>query len=469
MPKIQEIKMAEQKRDLPFLTFAWVKKAAFSFVLAGISSGILSGCSSFSGSSGGDEYDDRGRQRIPILTSAGSLEADATMEDRKVVIPAPYRNLNWAQAGGNASHNAQHLSLGETVSLAWKAKVGRADRNYERVIASPVVAGGVIYSVDSAGVVYATDFKTGKSLWSKRYDDKITEQSNIAYGGGVAYSKGRIFVTSGYGFIVAANAKNGDEIWRYKSVTPFRGAPTVLEDRVIAVTNDNLITAVTRDTGEFIWDYIAIAENAGMLGAASPASDGTAVVAALSSGELITLLSSTGQLVWQDSLSSNRRLTPLSTLTDIDGNPVIAGGRAYAVSHAGRMVSIDMRTGERSWEADVAGTKTPWIAGNYLFVTTIDAQISCISAVDGRVRWVNQLQRFTDQKKRRGLITWNGPVLAGDRLIVTSSHGYIASISPYDGRVISVVKMPSGSTVDPVVVDNTILVFTKEAELLAYR
>ena len=414
-------------------------------------------------------YDDKGRPRIAILTSAGSLEADAALSSQRVVLPRPYVNKNFAQVGGNPAHNPQHLSLEGPLDLVWSTQVGRGDQNYERIISPPVAAEGMVYTVDSDGVVFATRLSDGRVAWSERYDGDITEQSDVGFGGGVAYDQGRVYVNSGYGFVVAANAQTGEEIWRFDGQVPFRGAPTVVADRVISITSDNQVISLEASSGDFAWDHIAIAENAGILGAASPASDGTAIVAALSSGELVTLLSATGQLVWQDSLSSNRRLTPLSTLTDIDGNPIIDDGRAYAVSHAGRMVSIDMRTGERSWEADIASVETPWLAGDYMFVSTIDAQLAAVNTADGRVRWVRQLQRFRNQEKRRGLITWSGPVLAGDRLIAGSSDGYLASVSPYTGEILSLRKLPAPVTVPPIVVDNTLIVLTTGGELLAFR
>lgn len=430
---------------------------------------LVQACSSIEGGTKKRGYNDRGRPRISILASAGTLAADPALAGVQVRLPQPYINGNWAQSGGNIAHNPQHLSLGAGLTLQWTANVGRKDQDYERVVSPPVVAKGVIYSVDSLGVVYATRLEDGAPMWRKRLDEDITEQSNVAFGGGVSYSNGMVFVTSGYGFIAALDASSGAEKWRYNVQTPMRGIPTVVGNRVITVTSDNLVLGLDRDTGDFVWDHIAIAESAGILGAASPASDGTAVVAALSSGELVTLLATTGQLVWQDSLSSNRRLTPLSTLTDIDGDPIVADGRAYAVGHAGRMVSIDMRTGERSWEADVASVETPWLAGGFLFVSTIDAQIACLQASDGRVRWVRQMQRFKQQEKRRGLITWSGPVLAGDRLITASSQGFLATLSPYTGDILSVIELPAPVTVAPIVVDETLLVLTTDQEILAFR
>jgi len=413
-------------------------------------------------------YDDEGRERIAILTSAQSLDADKALASLPVTLPRPYNNTSWTQAGGNAEHLVHHLSLEENLSQAWRTKVGRGNDKYERLITGPVAADGRVFTIDTKGTVHAVSISSGKKLWTRPLENP-DERSDVGFGGGAAIADGKLYVTSGYGFVVALDPASGRELWRYSGEIPFRGAPTAGPGKVFAITHDNQMLALSPETGELLWDQVGIAENAGMLGAASPAYDGTTMVAALSSGELIAMRGANGRILWQDALSSSQRLTPLATLADIDGSPVLGNGKVYAVSHSGRMVAIDMRSGERSWEADVASINTPWVAGNFAFVTTVDGQVACLALGDGRVRWVAQLQRFTDQDKRKGLIRWNGPVLAGDRLLLTSSHGYAMSISPYTGEVLSGIEMPSGSSTPPIVVDNTFLVLTDNGELVAYR
>jgi len=428
----------------------------------------LSACSWFKSEKPKQRYDDEGRERIPILTSTQTLDADSAISGLQVVLPRPYSNGNWAVEGGNPSHTPQHVALGESVSLAWRRNIGPGNEKYRRMVTGPVAADGKVFAVDVNGDVTAVSLSDGRTIWTAEIDTD-EERSKVGFGGGVAYGNGVLYVTSGHGIVVALDATHGRELWRYSGLVPFRGAPTVGGGRVYAVTHDNQMLALDADDGSLVWDQVGIAESAGMLGAASPAFDGATVVMALSSGELIALRGGNGRILWQDALSSSRRLTPLATLADIDGAPVIDRGKVYALSHAGSMVAIDMRTGERSWEADVAGVNMPVIAGNFGFLTTIDGQIICVALGDGRIRWVTQLQRFQDQEKRRDLIKWNGPVLAGDRLLVTSSHGYAMSVSPYTGEVLSGINLPAGSSTPPIVVDGTFIVLTDSGELVAYR
>lgn len=431
-----------------------------------ISALILSACGG--GNNNREAYDDEGKDRLPILSGVSELEASPLLAGQAVLLPAPYKNMSWSQNGGNPSHNVGHVALGSSLKRAWSTQVGRGDQNYERIVSGPVSADGRVFAVDSEGTVFAVSLSTGAVLWRTPLDSD-RDRSAVNYGGGVAVGDGAVFATSGHGFLVSLDAETGRENWRYQAAVPLRGSPTVVGDRVLMLTQDNQMIAIEGSTGDYIWDQVGIPESAGMLGAASPASDGTAVVMALSSGELVAQLIANGQVLWQDALSASTRLTPLANLADVDASPVIAGGRVYAVSHAGSMVAVDLRTGERTWEADVAGVNTPWVAGRFAFVVTIDGQVAALSLADGRAKWVTQLQRFVKQDKRKGLIKWNGPILAGDRLIITSSHGYILSVSPYTGEVLSGDTLPGGSNLPMLVVDETLVIHTASGQLVAYR
>lgn len=159
----------------------------------------------------------------------------------------------------------------------------------------------------------------------------------------------------------------------------------------------------------------------------------------------------------------------MASLNDIDGHPVVDRGRVFALSHSGRMVSIDLRSGERIWEKNIGGTGKPWIGGDFIFLVTVDNQLVALTRNDGRVAWVTALQRFDNQEKRKGVIRWVGPVLAGDRLIVASSHGFLLTVSPYTGEFLAGESFGSGTVVPPIVVDGGLYVLDNQARLLAYR
>jgi outer membrane protein assembly factor BamB len=243
----------------------------------------------------------------------------------------------------------------------------------------------------------------------------------------------------------------------------------VSDGRVFAVTVDNQLEVRAASDGRALWSHSGTPESAGLLGGASPAVEGDVVVAAYSSGELVALRVENGRQLWTDSLASARRTDALSALADIRGRPVIDRGRVFAISHSGRMVAIDLRTGERLWEQDIGGTEAPWVAGDFIYVISNDSELVCLTRRDGRVRWVQELPRYTDLKAKKGALIWSGPILGGDRLIVVASNGEALSLSPYTGAPLGRVKLPDGTYLTPIIANETLFVLTDAADLIAMR
>jgi outer membrane protein assembly factor BamB len=65
------------------------------------------------------------------------------------------------------------------------------------------------------------------------------------------------------------------------------------------------------------------------------------------------------------------------------------------------MVALELNTGQRVWEINIAGISTPWVAGEWIFVVTDQAQLLAIARATGKVKWMTQLQRYRDVRTRR--------------------------------------------------------------------
>ena len=163
------------------------------------------------------------------------------------------------------------------------------------------------------------------------------------------------------------------------------------------------------------------------------------------------------------------RFDPLGDVAHIRGTPVIDRGMVYAINHSGRMVAIDLRRGTRDWERPIGGVEMPWVAGEFIFVLTNDAQLLCITRKEGRIRWILTLPRFGDPEDQEDPIHWVGPVLASGRLIVANSEGEAVSISPYTGQVLGRMDLPGGVTVAPIVADGGLYFLTDDGTLVAMR
>lgn len=427
----------------------------------------VSGCGVFGGGAKKSKTPVLG-ERLPVLNYEAKVEADPDLAELAVTLPAAALNDSWSQPGGNAAKSMGHLQLGATLTRAWTASIGEGSSKGARLNATPVVSGGRVFTIDTSATVRAFDAKTGAAAWSTRLV-KEGEKTNVAFGGGVSAADGRVYAASGYGIAAAFDAATGAQVWRVDLGMPLRGAPSIEGGRVYVLAQDNQLFALSSTDGKTLWDSSGTVEQTGLLGAGAPAVAQETAVVGFSSGELNALRVENGRVVWQDALARTGRTTALAALADIDASPVIDRGRVFAIGHGGRMAALELATGQRVWERNLAGTSTPWVAGDFVFAVTVDGELVCVTRGEGKVKWVSQLRRWRNEEKKKDAIHWSGPVLAGDRLILTGTNGQVASVSPYSGELLSSADVDGVVYLPPVVADGMLYVLSDEGRLTAFR
>ncbi|WP_085810250.1 PQQ-like beta-propeller repeat protein [Sphingomonas sp. TZW2008] len=438
------------------------KSIAAPFAIAALMG--LSACGVFKG--GGKKTPTVGN-RVPILVSENAAEVDPSLAGVQVLLPPAEVNAAWTQPGGNASKTMGHLALGGSPARLWTAAIDGGS-NRQRLGAAPVIGDGKLFVVDVDATVHAFTADTGAPLWKAAVFEG-DENKPARFGGGVSFDDGRVYATDGIGDVVAMNAADGAVVWRSKPGGPLRGAPTIANGQIYVLSQDNQLFALNQADGKVVWTGSASVETQGVFGVAAPAVAAGTIVAGFSSGELNAYRYENGRTLWQDALSRTSISTSVSSLADIDADPVIADGRAYAVGQGGRMVAVEIATGQRLWEQNFASITTPWIAGEWLFVVTDQAQLVCLSRANGKVRWMSQLRAYRNEEKKKAAYTWFGPVLAGDRLWLTNSRGELVGVSPADGSVQVTIPAADAFTLPPVVANQTLYVLDQKGRVSAYR
>jgi len=433
-------------------------------LMAGLAVISLSACDTWFGE---DEAPPLPGERISVLLHERTVKPDPELENAQVLLPPPSPNADWPQAGGFANHAMHHIQVGENLAKAWRTSVGSASDDSERIVAQPVVADGKIFTLDSENMVSAFNADNGDKIWELELTPEHEDDGHIS--GGLAYDNGRLYVATGFALVFGIEANTGKAIWVTKADAPMRAAPTARGDRVFVITLNNELIAYNGRDGSQLWNYKGISETASILGGASPAVDQGIVVAAFSSGDVVALKVENGNQVWTESLTGSRRTDAVSALTAIRGRPIIDRGRVYAISNSGTFTAIDLKTGRRYWSQELSSQETPWIAGDYLFVVTPDAELVAVNRMNGRIHWVTALPRWADEEDRSGNLTWSTPILVSDRLIIAGSNEEAYSVSPYTGEILGRVEMPDRIIVPPLAANGTLFFLSDGADLVAYR
>ncbi len=222
-----------------------------------------------------------------VLLVGLSSGASAAQSDAE---PAPQSGVGWVDAARIEAANlepASWLAHGRSydeqryspldqidrdnvgrLGLAWSYRT-QTVRGLE---ATPIVVDGILYATGSWSVVYALDAATGHEIWT--YDPKVPRAKGRdaccdVVNRGVAVWKGRVYVGTLDGRLVALDAATGKPDWEVLTVDPeqpytITGAPRVVKGRVIIGNGGaefgvrGYFSAYDAETGALAWRFYTV-------------------------------------------------------------------------------------------------------------------------------------------------------------------------------------------------------------------
>jgi quinohemoprotein ethanol dehydrogenase len=210
-----------------------------------------------------------GGQGLSAKTYSGPADVDGQR-----ILNADAEPGNWMSYG--RTYNEQRFSPLDQVNDKTVGKLGLAwyydldsTRGQE---ATPIVVDGVMYVSTAWSKVKALDARTGALLWA--YDPKVPGEFAVkaccdVVNRGVAAWKGRIYVGTLDGRLVALDARTGNVVWevqttdRSKSYT-ITGAPRVVKGKVLIGNSGGefnvrgYISAYDAATGKMAWRFYTV-------------------------------------------------------------------------------------------------------------------------------------------------------------------------------------------------------------------
>jgi alcohol dehydrogenase (cytochrome c)/quinohemoprotein ethanol dehydrogenase len=154
------------------------------------------------------------------------------------------------------------------LGLAWYADLD-TDRGQE---ATPLVIDGVLYTSTAWSLLKAYDGKSGKLLWS--YDPQVPRELGVngccdVVSRGIAAWRGKIYLATFDGRLVAVDAKTGKAVWTTVTVDPGKpytitGAPRVFNGKVLIGNSGaeygirGYISAYDAETGKMAWRFYTV-------------------------------------------------------------------------------------------------------------------------------------------------------------------------------------------------------------------
>ena len=220
---------------------------------------------------------------LPALLVAATLIGCGRQEEKPAgpaavdearLVNADLEPGNWMSTG--RTYSEQRYSPLDKIGTATVPNLGLAwyhDLDTTRGIeATAIVVDGVMYTTGAWSLVYALDAATGKLLWT--YDPEVPKEWGVhaccdVVNRGAAVWKGKVFVGTLDGRLVALDAETGKPVWDVSTIDKTRpytitGAPRVMKGKVIIGNGGaeygvrGYVSAYDADTGALAWRFYTV-------------------------------------------------------------------------------------------------------------------------------------------------------------------------------------------------------------------
>ena len=365
-------------------------------------------------------------ERIAVTQQVEHLSANQQAMADGAGLSAPLTTLTASHPGLNGGHAGGHLALDLPLDERWDVEIGTGGDEFVE-LAVPVVGAGHVFAVSASGEVSAIEIETGNLSWRVSIED-FEDDVIPGIAGGLAISGSTVFVHGGGHNLAALSVEDGSVIWSQRFQLPLRGGPTVYAKKALAVTDiDANLFMLRIDNGSVLWDRAGLPSGTIVYGAPSPAIYDNQIAVAAHGGELSLLDADNGDVIWSDNLATFNPRTPLQGLGDIRAHPVHDGGLVFAVSQSGRTAAFAVRSGLLLWELPIGGIEMPWVAGDSVFIVTLDGRLYAIRRNDGAIRWVAELPGALPigAVAAEDIPRYVGPVVAAGKVIIVAEDGDI--------------------------------------------
>ncbi len=406
--------------------------------------------------------------RIAVLDEVTTLKPDVADGAGRIQTAAITNITNWLQPDVNAQHVTPNAKIGIEFKKQWKTDFGTGGSKREILMAKPLVKGNVLYMLDAEGMLSAFNLADGENLWRVELtsENKYAEATSMK-GVGLTMENDTIFITMGFGSVVAVKAKDGTKVWEQNLRAPLRIAPTIAAGKVFVQNINNRFFALDARTGEILWDYDIAMEHTTLVGGASaaycPALD--VAITGFSNGEIQAFGATIGTPLWSDNLVSNRQAYSSTALHTVKASPVVEGETVYALGTADVLTAIDIRSGSRRWEKEIGGTQTPLLSGNTLYVVANTHDLVALDKNNGNILWASAL----NLGKKADDITVYAPIMLNNHLLVTLSDGRVMLFNAKTGKKINELDLMEDFNSAPIVAQGYVLFTTRNAKIIAYK
>ena len=356
--------------------------------------------------------------------------------------------------GEDATAPVQLERIDSKVSLKkrWSSKIGdgQGDGFYK---ITPTLIDGVIYVASSDGEVAAINAANGARLWRVELERPLS--------GGVGHHNRSLYLGGADGSVLQLSAEDGAVEWEAAVSGEVLAAPVVSDDWVIVQTYDGKLLGFRSGAEEPSWTFTSDVPVLTLRGTSAPILIGDNAIAGFGDGKVVAVDVDSGNISWEARIGVPQGSSEIDRIVDVDGAMAQQGIELFVASYQGRLAALDSRTGRKLWQQNVSSVTGTNVGFGNVYVADVDGTLSAFLRTGQGVRWQNIELGYRELSR---------PTPVSSYVATVDFEGYLHLLSQVDGQIVGRSKIGGDAARADMIADSgRLIIYADNGQLLAYE
>jgi outer membrane protein assembly factor BamB len=283
---------------------------------------------------------------------------------------------------------------------------------------SPSATPDAVYAASAGGSIIRLDAATGKVNW------RIDAGKRLSVGVGADPTLVAVGTDRGD---VLAFTPDGKPLWTTAVTSEVLGPPRVAEGIVVVRSGDGRMFGLSGADGKTKWVYQQATPPLTVRNFAGGVVSRGGIFIGTAGGKLLAVDLATGNVGWEGNVATPKGATELERIADVTSLPVVEERQACAVAYQGRIACFDILRGNLNWSRDLSSLAGIVTDARYLYVTDDRGAVHALDKSTGVSAW---------KQDRLAARRPGGPQLVGDYVGVVDVEGYLHVLDRNDGSLV---------------------------------
>ena len=356
--------------------------------------------------------------------------------------------------GEDATAPVQLERIDSKVSLKkrWSSKIGdgQGDGFYK---ITPTLIDGVVYVASSDGEVAAINAANGARLWRVELERPLS--------GGVGHHNRSLYLGGADGSVLQLSAEDGAVEWEAAVSGEVLAAPVVSDDWVIVQTYDGKLLGFRSGAEEPSWTFTSDVPVLTLRGTSAPILVGGNAIAGFGDGKVVAVDVDSGNISWEARIGVPQGSSEIDRIVDVDGAMTQQGIELFVASYQGRLAALDSRTGRKLWQQNVSSVTGTNVGFGNVYVADVDGTLSAFLRTGQGVRWQNIELGYRELSR---------PTPVSSYVATVDFEGYLHLLSQVDGQIVGRSKIGGDAVRADMIADSgRLIIYADNGQLLAYE